>query len=178
MLLNLLFCILCCCNGNQPVYWEDFTDEQKQLYFNSGVVDEKAHLFYNGEFNAGDDEATFELLDNICEWKNSNIGNAFDFMLLCRMLAVSDGALSEAMAEYSVKYLRQYPLFVLEYLYGHPEKRKLFSSFVGANFSADNELDMQEYNRLKSKLKNQATSPQMQRFIDEFLEEAETHFLD
>ncbi|MDE6266388.1 MAG: hypothetical protein K2M07_03450 [Muribaculaceae bacterium] len=158
-------------------YWDDFSVSEQQKYLQSGEVNETARLVYEGLFSPSDDYATFDMFDEICQRRNSDIANAFNIMLYFRILEKSDAALSEGMSEYSAKILDSNPLLVLEYLRLNPDKTERFASSVGYAFDVDNQYDMLEYEKLKNKIQSLDTTSEMQDFIKLFLEEVEANFL-
>lgn len=175
LIIMLLSLIPALCMANP--YWDDFSVSEQQAYLQSGEVNETARLVYEGLFSPSDDDATFDMFDDICQRRNRDIANAFNIMLYFRILEKSDAALSEGMSEYSAKILDSNPLFVLEYLRLNPDKTKRFASSAGYAFCVDNQYDMHEYEKLKKKIQSLDTTPEMQDFIKLFLQDVEANFL-
>ena len=76
-------------------------------YLNNPYLPAAVIAHYRGEFKVSDDNATFALLDEVD--KASDQVRPFYFLALCRIVAISDGALSEVMGGYVLGYLEKYP---------------------------------------------------------------------
>ncbi len=97
---TMLIVVSLCINGHK--YWEDFSDSEKNMVLKSGKVPEKVIKLYNGQFILSDDDATFELLDELTSEQSDAGFKALYFHLFNRIILSADGALGEVMADYAI----------------------------------------------------------------------------
>jgi hypothetical protein len=77
------------------------------FYLNNKTIDENSKLFYKGQFAISDDEETFAICDSITT--DNPITRPFYLYNFCRVLEISDGAISEVMGEYCTAYMVKFP---------------------------------------------------------------------
>lgn len=92
---------------------EKLNNKGMAFYLNNKSIDENAKLFYNGKFAVSDDEKTFAICDSLTT-KNAAT-RPFYFYVFCRILELSDGALSEVLGACCLEYTKKYPCEFIKY---------------------------------------------------------------
>lgn len=149
---TMLIMVSLCINGNK--YWEDFSDSEKNMVLKSGKVPEEVIKLYNGQFILSDDDATFELLDELTSEQSDAGLKALYFHLFNRINLSADGALSEGILEYVLNvFLSDIP-YALEYFTKNNELMEEFAEDLGVVFYYQQGWTCPyTLNRLKEKIK-------------------------
>lgn len=99
-------------SSGQTKYWEDLSCSQKtEILENCKSVAIKR--FYEGHFKPTDDEKTLHLLNELVSSNDTVM--PLSFYLFNKICTKSDGALSEMVEEFCVKFLANHPQYVLTY---------------------------------------------------------------
>ena len=129
---TMLIMVSLCINGNK--YWEYFSDSEKNMVLKSENIPGEVIKLYNGQFILSDDDATFELLDELTSRQSDAGVKALYFHLFNRIFLSSDGALAEGISEYVVKvFLSDIP-YALEYFTINDELMEEYGVALGTEF--------------------------------------------
>jgi hypothetical protein len=177
-------------SGDQPEYWEDMSTAQKNEILHQNNLNPNVLAFYNNQFEATDDDLTFNLIDTLV--KGNNQFKPLYFWLFNKVLRQSDAALSEALGLYCYRLVKNDSVYVINYFTrerksGNPADTSmlsLFASNIGEEFgfATDGTSEITEpyaafKNWLKS-LKEYKTSPDFKTSTDQFLKELEASKTD
>ena len=113
--------------ATENVYWEDIPRSKQDSILRH--TDSDLLSLYQGKIVVSDNNESFELLDKLCH-KVSGAKQALYFLLFSKIMEESDGALSEVMGEYCMRFVDKNADFVLPYLANHEELCKLYASFI------------------------------------------------
>lgn len=86
-----------------------------KLYLESNQVSNIAKDFYNGKFKATDDNKTFSIIDSLKT--TNNFTRPFYILLVSKMIAKADGALSESLGASCKDFVELHPDFLIDFLY-------------------------------------------------------------
>lgn len=118
-------------------------------YLNHPDVSESAKAHYRGEFKVSDDNKTFALLDEVT--RASDELRPFYILILFRITAISDGALSEVMGGYVSEYLAKYPAETMRY-FNCIEYRRYKQYFIEFAAFSEMDFDYEDPRNLKEKM--------------------------
>jgi len=135
--LVLILCTLNCkatnqqkgCNEN--IYWEDLVKTEQESILHSSQIDKNAIKYYQGSFRTTDNQSTENLLNKIISDKNQAKEKVFYFYILNKICLNSDGALSEILGDYCMKFLLRNPALVLRYFQRNKKVEKMYGEFIG-----------------------------------------------
>ena len=116
-----------------------------QFYLDHEGINSVAKRFYRGEFAVSDDEQSFSIAGDLMKAPTET--RPFYFFVVNRMIDLSDGALSEFLAEFCAAYLKQSSC---EFIAWSEDKtysvdKNKWAGFVA--FTLDNENAIDEYRR-------------------------------
>lgn len=112
-------------------YWENLSDEERGKVLESENVPEEVIRLYNGQFILSDDDATFELLDELTSRQSDISSQALYFYLFNKILLYSDGALAEGIGEYAVEVFFSDISYMLEYFTVNNELMERYALTLG-----------------------------------------------
>ncbi|MDP4240689.1 MAG: hypothetical protein Q8904_14595 [Bacteroidota bacterium] len=149
----LILCTVNCKAGsqqkdsNKSAYWEDLTKIEQESILHSPQIDKNAIKYYHGSFKATDNQSTESLLNKIISEKNPTKETVFYFHILNQICLKSDGALSEILGKYCMKFLLRNPVLVLRYFQQNKKVEKIYGEFIGSElyFKEEGTSDI-EYN--------------------------------
>ncbi len=117
------------------------------FYLNNKSIDGNAKLFYKGKFAISDDDKTFAICDSITT--NNALTRPFYLYVFCRILELSDGAVSEVIGGNCLDYMKKFPCEFMKNLdskeYNIPQKT--WFSFVAFELSC-----MDEYYKFEKRM--------------------------
>lgn len=140
----------------QMEYWEDLNPSQKSEYLKAC---KSKHIlnYYKGNQVPTDDDKTNKLLDELVTANDSIL--PLSFYLFNKICSHSDGALSEMVAEYCVKFLLNHPKYTLTYFSKERLSKikdpvyKTYAMFLGAELYFDlSTYSWKNYHNLRRKL--------------------------
>lgn len=138
-----------CKGSNQSgfIYWEDMTKTEQDNILHSPTICKNAVKYYLKSFKATDNKSTEELLNKITSNNNSNKETIFYFYVFNQICLKSDGALSEILGGYCMKFMLINPKFTLMYFKKYPKVEKKYAELMGSElyFKEDGTSDI-EYN--------------------------------
>jgi hypothetical protein len=131
-----LLCVANCKSLNQGgiIYWEDLTKTEQENILHSLSIYENAVKYYQGIFKVTDNNSTEELLKKITSDKNTSLETIFYFYIFNQICLKSDGALSETLGEYCMKFMLIDPKFVLPYFQRNKNVEKKYAELMGYEF--------------------------------------------
>lgn len=134
-------------DSNKSTYWEDLTKVEQESILHSPQIDKNAIKYYHGSLKATDNQSTENLLNKIISEKNSTKETIFYFYILNQICLKSDGALSEILGGYCMKFLLRNPALVLRYFQRNKKVEKIYGEFIGSElyFKEEGTSDI-EYN--------------------------------
>lgn len=118
-------------DSNKNAYWEDLTKVEQESILHSPQIDKNAIKYYYGSFKATDNESTENLLNKIISEKNQTKETILYFFIFNQICLKSDGALSEILGEYCMKFLQRNPALVLRYFQRNKKVEKVYGEFIG-----------------------------------------------
>ena len=101
------------------------------FYLNNKSIDVNSKLFYQGKFAISDDENTFAICDYV----------------FCRILEISDGAISEVMGVYCMKYMTKFPCEFLGNLKSKELNMPVEKWNVFVAFEQDSKIDFHDFSK-------------------------------
>jgi len=169
-----ILCVVNCRGANQSgiVYWEDMTKVEQERILHLPSIYKNAVKYYQGRFSATDNQSTENLLDTIVSEKISTKETVFYFYVLNQICLKSDGALSEILGEYCLKFLLRNPVLVLRYFQRNNTVKKIYGEFIGYELyfkekgTSDIEYNYKDFRRIiEAEIKNNA---EFQKTLAEF----------
>lgn len=126
---------------------DSLNDKPIEYYLNHYGIDYFSKEFYQGNFRVSDDAATFSLMDSILT-DNDNT-RPFYLFNFCRIIEMSDGALSEGAAEYCREFILKHPC---EYLKICSDKDYKTIRFQWAGFIGFSLYNIDNYKKLVTEI--------------------------
>lgn len=150
---TMLIVVSLCINGNK--YWEDFSDSEKNMVLKSENVPEEVIKLYNGQFILTDDDATFELLDELTSEQSDAGLKALYFHLFNRIILSADGALAEGVTRYVLKMFLSDTPYVLDYFTINDKYIEIYGESLGIEIYYQQHTSTSPYtlSQLKEKIK-------------------------
>lgn len=143
------------------IYWEDMNKSLQENILNSPATHKIAVDFYLGSFIISDNDSTIKLLNKITSKNSHSQENIFYFYVFNKICLKSDGALSEMLGAYCLKFILNNPELTLSYFKRNPEIEKLYAMFIGYELyfkeeeTSDIEYNYEEFkNAIEIKTKN------------------------
>lgn len=138
----LTFAFLSCTQNNRAsinnslidttfIYWENFTQNQKNEILNSGNVNKEAIEFYKGNLKVRDNDQTTALLNTLSSITTNDTTTPFYFFLFNQICINSDGALSEMLGNYCQMMVLSSPAYVVSYLGQNEDILKKYAEYLG-----------------------------------------------
>jgi hypothetical protein len=150
-------------NCNENIYWENMTKSEQENILRSSQMDKNAIKCYQGNFRTTDNHSTRNLLDKIISEKNSTKETVFYFYVFNQICLKSDGALSEILGNYCMKFLLRNPVLVLRYFQQNKETEKKYGELIGSELyfkeegTSDIEYNYKDFKRIiEAEIKNNA----------------------
>ena len=122
---------------NNPVYWDDFTVEERETVLSLKQVSPLVSDYYFGRITATDDDLTERLLDVLTTKQENNGVRALHFFLFNKILMSSDGALSEMLGPYAFKVVCEDPEYILSFLRRDKSLEECYVSSIGFELYLD-----------------------------------------
>jgi hypothetical protein len=106
-------------------------DRPITYYLNHPDIDKYSKMFYQGQFQLYDNSETFGFLDSLMTQNNDT--RPFYFYVFNSVLSLSDGSLSEYVAEICLKYFEKQPCEFLNYIKNDDYKANIskWNGFIG-----------------------------------------------
>ena len=164
---KLLYCVilsLYSCSSNNDIYWEELKDINKETVLGSSQISHDAKMAYQGTFVFSDNERTVDLLDELTTISKDDQINAFRFFLLNRIIASSDGALSELCDEYAYSYIEKNINYVLNYIAHNDTICQLYVNCISAELYFE-ELNLEDFERTVSPKVNKKNRTTYNKFL-------------
>ena len=139
--MRFLFSLYCFCifffpfysDGIEDSYWESLSpNEQARIVRSSCPL---ALAFYSGSFKPSDNNETFSLLEYLTTWDGSLELYPLKFYLFNRIVLTADGALSEVLGEYCIRWFNYDSPYVLRYLQNQRKLENDYMLLMGFDFS-------------------------------------------
>jgi len=149
LILSIIFCLGCNYeSGNTQnkttenikdsinenvIVLDSLSDPTSFYYLSNKPIKEIAHLILIDSIRPSDNKITFDCVDSSLYSKNK-VTRDFYFPVFMKILNQSDGALSESLSDYVVKYIVQYPNEFFERMKKNDEKYfDTYAYLVGYN---------------------------------------------
>ena len=113
------------------VYWENLTENQRNVILNSENVSKEAIEFYKGKLKIGDNGQTTALLNKLTSASNKDEMAPFYFFLFNQVCIKADGALSEMLGDYCQKIVLSSPAYVVNYFSRNESILKKYAQYLG-----------------------------------------------
>lgn len=141
-------------NCNKEIYWENLSKTEQENILHSPQIDKNAIKYYHGSFKATDNQQTEDLLRRIISENNLTKETVFYFYILNQICLKSDGALSEILGKYCMKFLLRNHALVLRYFQQNKKVEKVYGEFIGYEFyfkeegTSDIEYNYKDFKRI------------------------------
>lgn len=129
--------------NNQQI--KKINNKDISFYLNNKSIDVNSKLFYQGKFAISDDENTFAICDSVST--DNSVTRPFYLYVFCRILEISDGAISEVMGVYCMKYMTKFPCEFLGNLKSKEFNMPVEKWNVFVAFEQDSKIDFHDFSK-------------------------------
>ena len=165
--LVLAFCS-CIAHADEYQYWDDLDENSKSEIIKSVDVDKNIIKLYLHEMELSDNDMSTAIMDTICSSTDGNKRMLY-FYVLNENVKKADGAVSEMLGGYCVKYINENTDYVLEYFSKHQDVANNYADMIAAELH----LSDTSFTQYKQILLRSAKSKCAKDYLPIFLKEIE-----
>ena len=130
MLLGLVLAFCSCISyADEYQYWDDLDEGSKSEIIKSIHVDKNIMKLYFHEIKLSDNDISIAILDTLCSSTDGNKRMLY-FYLLSENIKNADGAVSEMLGRYSLKYVNENTDYALEYFSKHHDVANNYANMI------------------------------------------------
>ena len=165
--LVLAFCS-CIAHAEEYQYWDDLDEKSKSEIIKSIDVDKNIIKLYLHEMELSDNDMSTAIMDTICSSTDGNKRMLY-FYVLNENVKKADGAVSEMLGGYCVKYVNENTDYALEYFSKHQDVANNYADMIAAELY----LSDTSFIQYKQLLLHSAKSKCAKDYLPIFLKEIE-----
>ena len=149
-------------------YWDDLDENSKSEIIKSIDVDNNIMKLYLHEIKLSDNDMSAEILETLCSSTDGNKRMLY-FYVLNEIVKKADGAVSEMLGGYCIKYVNENTDYALEYFSKHHDVANDYVDMIASELY----LSDTSFTQYKQLLLNSAESEHAKEYLPIFLKEIE-----
>ena len=149
-------------------YWDDLDESSKAEIIKSIDVDKNIMKLYLHEITLSDNDISSAILDTLCSSTDGNKRMLY-FYVLNEIVNIADGAVSEMLGGYCIKYVNKNTDYALEYFSKHQNVANNYADMIAAELY----LSDTSISQYKQPLLHSAKSKRAKEYLPIFLKEIE-----